>query len=495
MTEYTKKAVVGSFLVLLFTVIAAIFGYLLRVIIARTLSPVEFGLIYSLISTFGLFSVFQYMGLNDAIVKYIVEFRIDKKWGKIKSAILFTISSQLLTAFILSAIFWILAPYLAEHYFRSELAVSGLRLTAVFFFLLPIENLFLSIFQGYQKPLWYSSASLARMVFIFVCTLILFNFSKTIFSPLIAYTLVYLLSFCIYLPYFLKKIFPDFFKVKIEKFKQVSKKLLLFGLPVMITSFAATIITYTDTIMITYFKTLNDVAVYNAVIPTAGLLWFFGSAMAIILLPLSSEMWKRKHSHLMEEGVNLLYKYGIIVIIPLAVLMFTYPELILRLLFGLDYSTGANVLRILSVAALFFTIGQINTSILSGMGKPKLNAKITLIAALFNVAGNFVLIPKLGITGAAISTAIAFGLISVISAFKLRKEVNFSVPWIEWTKTAVCASVFLITLILLKNIIKMDLLPKITICLIMGLAVYILMVLLTKNLTIDEIKKIKHRIR
>jgi len=422
MTEYTKKVIFGSAVVFVFTVFAAFFGYLTRLLVARNLSVENFGLVYSIMAFFGLFSILQHMGLNDALTKYVSEFRVRRELGKIKASIIFTLIFQLSTAFILALAMWLLAPWLAENYFRSSLAVNGIRIYAIAVFLSPIESLFLSTFLGYQKPVWYSAANFARAIFIFLATLILFGFSKTILSPIISYVLVYSLSLLVYLPYFLAKIFPGFFKTKTRAFKETAGKMTRFGAHVIITAVAGTVITYTDIAMITYFKTLNDVAIYNAATSTALLLWFFGTALATVLLPLSSEIWKRKHSHLMGEGINMIYKYGLIIIIPFTVLMFVFPELILRILFGTDYSAGSGVLQILSIAAIFFTIGQVNMSILSGMGKPRINAKVSAVAAVFNFASNLILIPLLGIAGAAISTGIAFAIIGIFGGIALDKN-------------------------------------------------------------------------
>jgi len=494
MTEYTKKVIFGSSIVLIFTALAALFGYLLRLVIARNLSQVEYGLIYSIMAIFGIFSILQNMGLSEALVKHIAEFKVHRENRKIKSAIIFTLIFQLSTAFILSAIFWVLAPFLAENYFKSSLAIWGIRLTAVFVFLAPIENVFLSIFQGYQKPVWYSLVNFAKMLFILTATFILFHFNKTIFSPIIAYILACSLPFLVYLPFFLLKIFPSFFSTKVVQFKQIAKKLFIFGIPVIFTIVSGTVITSIDTIMITFFKTLKDVAIYNAAIPTAGLLWFFGGSMAVILLPMSSEILKRKHSHLLGEGIPLLYKYGMIMITPLTALMIVFPEFILRILFRAEYSAGSNVLRILSITALFFTIGQINISILSGIGKPKINTKIVATAAIFNIIGNFFLIPTIGISGAAISTMISFVIIGILGTIALKKEIKFKLPITSWIKTIIVGCAFLLSLLILKNVLSVGMIPKIILSLAISLMVYVLLILATKTVKIEEIRMINARL-
>ncbi|MEM4336795.1 MAG: oligosaccharide flippase family protein [Candidatus Woesearchaeota archaeon] len=494
MTDYTKKVVVGSLFVFVFTVLAAICGYLVRIIIARTLTSVEFGLLYSIFGTFGLFSILQQMGLNESLSKFIAEFKVRNENGKIKSAIIFTIVFQLATSFVLATVFWVLAPYLAKLYFKNDLAVRGVRMAAIFVFLAPIENLFLSIFRGYQKSLWYSFALFARMFFVLVSTIVLFNFSKTIFSPIISYILVYSLSFLIYMPYFLTRLFPNFLKTKTKAFRDTSKKIFLFGLPIIITTVASSVITSTDTVMITYFKTLDEVAVYNVAMPTASLLWFFGSSIAIILLPLTSEMLKKKHLKLMEQGIELIYKYSIFIVLPITIVMFIFPDTIINILFGGGYSSGIFILQVLSIAAIFFTIGQINGAILSGLGKPAVNAKITAFAALLNFTLNFVLIPSFGIIGAAIATAIAISLIGILSVIQLKREIKFRIPVVEWGKIIFCSLLFLVILIILKKYLLIQPLPKIILSVLCGILAYIFIAIATKTLNIKELKTIKTRI-
>ncbi len=494
MTDYTKKVVVGGSLVFMFTVIAALFGYLVRLVIARNLTPIEFGLLYSIFSTFGLLVIIKDFGLRDSLVKFIAEFKVKKELSKIKTAIIFTLSFQFILSFSIAIVFWLFAPYLAQHYFKNELAIHAVRLYCLVVFLSPIENVLLAIFRGYQKMKWVSGAKLARMIFIFLATIILFNFDKSITSPILAYILVFSLSFIVYIPYFLTKLFPQFFKVKIGNFKKIAKKMILFGLPLIITLFMAEVILHIDTVMITYFRNITEVALYNVASPTAHLLWFFGSSMAIVLLPLSSEIWKKKQKNLLKEGITMLYKYSIFLIFPFAILMIAFPEFILLTLFGEGYSAGGVILKIFAFSSLFFTIAQINISIISGTGNPKVNAKISAIGAGINLLLNFILVPTTGMIGAAISTLAAFLIMAMVGSIELKKIVSLKVPFFDWTKNTLCAGMFFITLLLLKWNLDFNLIPKIAITLILGAAVYLIMGFLLRLITIEEIRVIKSRI-
>ena len=55
MVNYAKNLVKGTRFVLISTLIVAIFGYLLRILLARSFSVEEYGMIYAIIAFFGIF--------------------------------------------------------------------------------------------------------------------------------------------------------------------------------------------------------------------------------------------------------------------------------------------------------------------------------------------------------------------------------------------------------------------------------------------------------
>ena len=79
MTQYTKKMVGGVAIVFLAGFFTALVAYLVRILLARNLSADNFGLIYAVLAAFGLLSVFQTLGLNEALVKYVSEFLAKNK--------------------------------------------------------------------------------------------------------------------------------------------------------------------------------------------------------------------------------------------------------------------------------------------------------------------------------------------------------------------------------------------------------------------------------
>ena len=84
-----RKLLFDASLVFVMGLLAAIFGYLIRVILSRQLSLEEFGLFYAVFTFVSFFIVFRDFGLGQALAKFIPQFLVKKEYGKIKASIKF----------------------------------------------------------------------------------------------------------------------------------------------------------------------------------------------------------------------------------------------------------------------------------------------------------------------------------------------------------------------------------------------------------------------
>ena len=115
-----RKLLFDASLVFVMGIFAAIFGYLIRVVLSRQLSLEEFGLFYAVFTFVSFFIVFRDFGLSQALVKFIPQFLVKKEYGKIKSSIKFAFSVNLLMGMIFAVFFIIFSDYLAINYFKNE---------------------------------------------------------------------------------------------------------------------------------------------------------------------------------------------------------------------------------------------------------------------------------------------------------------------------------------------------------------------------------------
>lgn len=493
--SYLKKAIKGSMLVFFFTLVAAVMGYLLRILLARNLTTVEFGLFYSIYSLTLFISIFNNLGTGQALAKIIPEFLVKKRKKAIKTSILsvflITFLLSIVTLFILVAS----SGFLATHFFHNENAQFLLILFSFVFILRPLNSVISYIFQGFQEMSYYALIDPLRTFFILLITFIGFIYVKTAVVPIIAYLVTPVIIFAFYLPILFKKILPDFADINARFDPKTIRYLFKIGIPLMLITIGVLILNYTDVLMLTYFSGLEQVALYNAVLPTVTVLGYFSIALSAVLLPMSSELWTKGHLVKLRQGMQLLYNYSFIIIIPLALVMFSFPEIILNVLFGKQFVPAANALRILSISTIFLTINNINLTSLSGVGKPKVSSRIILSAALFNVCTNFILIPRFGMIGAAITTLASNMLIVILSAVMIRKIIDTGVCYKKWIQNLVLGVFFVLLIYFLKKWISLNPYIEAFIVLSISALLYITILFALRIISVKELKILLKAIR
>ncbi len=495
MASYIKRAVKGAGIVFLFAVIATILGYLLRIVLARNLTPAEYGLFYAGFSMIAFFAIFGDLGTVEALKKFIPDFKVKKKLDKIKSALIYSFSIQFIVSTIGAIIIILLSDFLAVNLFHYPQASLFIKLLGVMLWLRQTTSYLAVVFNAFQNMVYYASIDLMRTALILIIAWLGFQFVKNIYVPTFAYLLTPIILALILLPLLFKKVFPQFFDYKLKLDKKLTKDLLKFGAPLMLFSVGGLILGYTDTIMLTYFRTLEEVGLYNVALPTINLLGFFGIALGAVIFPMTSELWAKNQKEKLIQGFSLLYKYSFILILPLSLILFSFPKIIITFLFGGEYVGASSALRILSIGIILLTINKVNFNAIAGIGRPKINSKIVLIAAVFNLFFNFMLIPILGIIGAAITTLIGYIIMTILSLGSLIKLIKIAVPIKGWIKNLFAALIFIVVIYYLKSYLALNVYIEAIVVVLVSSAIYIGLLFLLRIIDLEEVKFIIGQIK
>ena len=447
--SYTRRAFRGASISLVFAILASLVAYGTRVLLARNLSLQEYGLFYAVFNFVIFFLFFRDLGLGQALVKYIAEYRAKNNSESVSSLVFIVVLFQTISSLIFAYLFWFFSGYLEMSYFKYEGAALILKFLTIYVVFSIFFIIAKNIFQGFQRMALYASVEFVKNVLVFGLTVFFFWYGFTLFSPVFAFAILCPLLF-IYSPFVL--ITHNFFKTKISNLKTHTKELFSFGIPVFATSVGGKIIAYLDTLFLTYYVSLAEVGIYNVVLPSALIFLFFSKAITSILFPLSSELWTLGDSNRLTQGIMLLHKYVFIIMVPLITPVILYGHLFIDLLFGSNYSTGALSFRILLIGVPFYVVASLNNSVLSGIGKPKKVALIILSSALLNIILNIFLIPLWGINGAAIATSLSYLFMLILSTIILRKNVLQRTPWKIWLSLLPSIFITLIVGYTLQNI-------------------------------------------
>lgn len=116
-----------------------------------------------------------------------------------------------------------------------------------------------------------------------------------------------------------------------------------------------------------------------------------------------------------EELLDLLRKGLITLILPCIVGLYMLSENVISIIATNEFISGASALKILCIAMLFAVLGcYYSQGVLIPYRCEKGFLIATLVSAVVNIVLNFVLIPVLGINGAAITTVLAEIIVFVI---------------------------------------------------------------------------------
>ncbi len=492
MTNYTKKAFRGAGIVFITGVLTAFFAYLIRIFLARSLSPNDFGLFYAIFTFLIFLLIFRDIGLGTALVRFIPKYNVRKDYSKIKTLVLSSLLFQFISSLIMAGVLILISSLLAKHYFKVEISSPILQLFTLYIF---TSLLFLNVrhlLRAFQNIFWFSIAEIIRDISFLVITLMFFTTGWQIFGAVLGFILCNLVAFLILLFPASKYFF--IFKHKTKDFWKTTKQLFQFGIPVIFTGIGEKVISYIDVLILTYFVSLTAVGIYNIIMPTAMVFLFLARSVSSVLLPMISELWEKKDMKRISAGFRLIYSYSFVITIPVLFTAFTFSDILIRLFFGNEYVSATLAFKILLVGVLCYIVAQVNHSALSGIGKPKEATKIILVIAVINILLNFILIPHFKLTGAAIATAVSYVIALVISTLRLVKFIKVAPPWLNWLKILFSGAVFISVIYLIKGILILNPWVEMAISLMVAGTVYLALVFAIKIIELKELKLLVKRI-
>lgn len=489
--SYAKKLVRGSALIFTLTVASAVVAFLLRVYLARELSVEDYGLFYALFAFFSFFALFRDMGLNSALTKYIPEFKIKGDYKSIKSSILFALLFQSIFALVVSTTLFLLSHRLAVSYFGTAKAAAPLRIMSLWFFLMTFYWLAAACLQGFQRFSVLATREIVWISTIFALSFLLVGiWGRGVEGVTLAYiggTVVATL----YLWMFLRS---EIDRDRAQLSKDLARRLLLFALPVFLGGIANTLLGYMDTLMLTYFRTLKDVAYYQVAQPLASLLGYFSGAMVTVFFPVVSELWARGEKELLRKSVNFLVKFAMAIVLPASLVLIAFPEIAIRLVFGEEYLGGVHALQILALSGAISALFAILSSVIAGVGKPIINSKVVGLMACLNFFTNWVLIPPLGPAGAAATTLASNLLGFSLLLYYTRKTIG---PSARLTPLLKISSGGLLTLLLvfwLKSVLQLSPWMEAAVILVPTLLLYGIWLLVSGSLTRSELRLVSQAV-
>jgi O-antigen/teichoic acid export membrane protein len=198
--------------------------------------------------------------------------------------------------------------------------------------------------------------------------------------------------------------------------KELAKSYLVFALPVMLLSVTSVIALNVDKVMLGYFWTFKEVGYYFSVQRITILLLAIPMAVGTVLFPTISEYHSQNNVAGIKEVTHSAERYISMVAIPLIAFVIIFPEPIINIVLSSAFLPAASTLTMLAIYVFIISLTRPFSSLIIGINRPDIAAKIGVGICVANIGLNYLFIPEwgllspLGITGpvgAATATAMS----------------------------------------------------------------------------------------
>ena len=478
----------GVFLLSLFS---GLFGYWIRILFARNLTVSEYGLFYAVYAFIFFFAPFRDLGLSESTVYYINKYLAKNDLRRVKGIIVIGVLPQLILGLVIAFILFILRNFLVIHFFKTPLAFPIYNILLLLFSFQTLYPSLTYLFLAYQDILWWKFGDTLKNVFILLFSYIFFlSFTNKIIVPPLA-NLLGILSAIIFL--FVVSLFKyrDVLFSKMILSKSMTKDMFNYALPIMFSTAGGIVLQYSDVILLTFLKGSTLVGLYNIALPCVSILLIIFSPLFTYLFPKISKLYHSNKKSEIEHVLSFVYNYLMIPMLPLVFLFFSYPKLIIAVLFGSRYIPAYNILRVFSLSFVFMSLRNLNFSVIAGIGKAKERSAILYIGAGFNVVLDLILIPLFGATGAAISTGLGFVLMTYLTFKLIVKFYRIKIDYVYQLKVLFSSIIFLISISFFKYFIHMNVYLEAILVSIIASVIYVALLFMLDVISVDKIKAFK----
>ncbi|CAD6491157.1 MAG: putative flippase AglR [Candidatus Argoarchaeum ethanivorans] len=186
---------------------------------------------------------------------------------------------------------------------------------------------------------------------------------------------------------------------------------------------------HADTVVIGYYLSNTEVGVYQIVLQLAAMATFTTSALRSTLWPKVSRWGTIGELELVEESLSRAFTYSLILAVPVIAGGVLLGDRLLYFLYGAEFARGYTALTILLIVQIINIFMFFFTSYISALDRIKDLFKVTIVAAAANVVLNIILIPMIGIEGAAVATLLTMILNAVLARRVLSRMITIRVEY------------------------------------------------------------------
>lgn len=438
MPQKSKRFVFDVGIAFIASLSQMLLGFVIIVVLGKYLGASDLGLYRVLLTIYGLTILVGLIGIPPTMIKYVAEFKDDK--NKLNQIVSCGLITSLILGIGFSILFYLRSDIFARIFKMPELLILGKILSPVFPFTF-VSNTLLGFLNGLRKMKKYATVIIVQSTLMLIVTVTLIYSNFGISGAVIGF-LVSSIGGCLFAVILSK----NHFILELDNYIPTIKKLLKFGSKVFGAGAINEISNRLDIILIGIFLKSGDVGYYTAAVSLSRFFWLIPLSIQKITYPATSEYWSTRNYSDLNRMINKVMKYCTVILVLMGLGVCFFAKGIFTILFRKDFAYSALPLQILLIGTVIRgSIAQPIGGSLSGTGRPDLSLKISAIMLITNVVLDLILIPRIGIVGAALATAVSLAGGAIVNLALVIKHLSIKIDLLWFSKISGLAliSVFL----------------------------------------------------
>ncbi len=395
---------------------------------AKALGPRDFGL-YSLAMVVAtLLSAIARVGLEGVAIKLIPTYIAGQKWGSLKGFLIIVIGLPAGLGVLIGSGLYIFSGFFAVLFNKPDLA-QVLKFAS---FLIPPLSILISsatATRGFQATQYYVYSyditwPIAKILLFITGYLLGSRIYGAIAATVISAGIAALLAMS-----FLRKLYVSMNGTGVETqavfpVGQISS----IAVPLFFAGLLGFGLVWGDSFVLGYFRPVQEVGVYSIVSQTTLLFMLISNALSSVFVPTAAKLWALQDIGSLNRLFETVTRWALYSATPIAIVLSVGGKGLLETL-GEGYSTGYIPLLVLTWGYYGYTVlGEVGWLLIACDRQIHWLWDLVVVVVL-KIALSAILVPWLGMTGAALSTAasvLGLRVLGLIQVYSILKKMPFS---------------------------------------------------------------------
>lgn len=373
------------------------FGYF--TLVARIIGVEGTGQYFFAIAFTSIFTVVADFGLSPVLTRELAKNQPEPS-GAINTVFTTKLVFSVLTYLLLVAAIWLLG-YAAP--LRMLVYICGFTM-----FFDNVQTVFYSIFRSHGN-LRYESRMIVMSQFI---TMLIGSVALFVRAPLVFLIWAYTIPSALLSLYGFYAVYKKYgHRIRLRINARLLGQWLAWSWPFAMAAILSRLYAYTDSIIISKFLPAEHLGWWSVPYKITFAFQFIAVAVSTSLYPAVSAAVG--DSERIKKNFIEAWQYLFVVSLPLAFGLAAVAKPVITRLYGLSYQPSVIVLQILLMSLIFGFLSFITGAVLNATNRQRWQTILMGAALVVNCAGNLLLLPRLGLTGAAVAALIGNVILAV----------------------------------------------------------------------------------